>query len=96
MTKCQIQAEKAERRAKGLKEIRLLEAKGYRVTALNPPYQFRIEDSVIVYPTSRRFHSVKHKTRGTYNNLEARLINLSVHKSNKFDLIYYLSTLLFG
>lgn len=52
------------------KDIKALESKGYKIKRITP-YCFRINNSVDVFPTNRRFHVLKTGLRGTYAEVEA-------------------------
>ena len=56
-------------RSKEYKFLERLENAGYKIKLLTP-YQFRIEDKVDIYPTSKKYHVLKTGERGNYYKLE--------------------------
>ncbi len=47
------------------KEVRALTELGHKVVELTP-YQFRIDDSIDLFPVNRKFHNIKTNERGDY------------------------------
>ena len=69
----QQQQDRAERREEGVAAIARLATLGFRVEAITP-YQFRINGSLDVYPTNRRFHCLTDGERGTYQEVALLVI----------------------
>jgi len=59
-------------REAGQNEICELGKQGFSVEKLND-YQFRVNDAVDLYPTSRKFHILGTNERGRYDNLQTIL-----------------------
>jgi len=56
------------RRELGTKEIMKLSKMGYQIEALND-FHFRINNTLDLYPTNRRFHNICTNQRGYYGEL---------------------------
>lgn len=59
----------AKRRAEDVKIIDKLETQGYAVR-IPAPYQYRIEGTLDVFVTTRRWHDLKTGKRGAYGELD--------------------------
>jgi hypothetical protein len=68
---------RATRRQSQFVDLIELEDMGYDVRVVNEEgYQFRINETIDIYPTNKKYHLLKMNKRGTYKDLKFFITNL--------------------